>query len=122
MLADYETGFSINQPSRPLSEIMEAEYLLFQQVWYNRHWNLRIEIDEGRHHAVSEKDYSRNPYRNDQTLDSIWEKALAAAKRTENEVGLDNPGPWNDFEWGMINGKLSAIRWILGDDWDMLDT
>lgn len=22
----------------------------------------------------------------------------------------------------MLNGKLSAIRWSLGDEWDMLDT
>jgi hypothetical protein len=28
----------------------------------------------------------------------------------------------DDFGWGMFNGKLSALRWVLGDDWDMLDT
>ena len=40
----------------------------------------------------------------------------------EEELGLDNIGPWDDFEWGMFNGKLSALRWMLGDEWDMLDT
>jgi hypothetical protein len=37
-------------------------------------------------------------------------------------VGSENLGPWSDFEWGIINGKLSALRWVTGDDWDMLDT
>ena len=56
------------------------------------------------------------------TVDTIWEGALAAAKRTEEEVGLENLGPWSDFEWGMINGKLSALRWVMGSEWDVLDT
>ena len=47
---------------------------------------------------------------------------LAAAKKTEEEIDQSQLGPWDDFEWGMINGKLSALRWVLGDDWDMLDT
>jgi hypothetical protein len=45
-----------------------------------------------------------------------------AAASVEKQFGLENLGPWDDFEWGMINGKLSALRWVLSDEWDMLDT
>ena len=100
----------------------DAEHPLFRQVWYNRHWNLRSEIEARTHHVVLEHEYSRNPYRNDQTLDTVWAGALTSAKRTEDEVGLENLGPWTDFEWGMFNSKLSALRWLLGDEWDTLDT
>jgi hypothetical protein len=48
--------------------------------------------------------------------------ALKAARSVECRYGQKNLGPWDDFEWGMINGKLSALRWVLGDAWDMLDT
>ena len=51
----------------------------------------------------------------------IWEGALQAAKSTR-ECFPGELGPFTDFEWGMLNGKLSALRWVLGDDWDMLDT
>jgi hypothetical protein len=122
LLADHDLEFNGMFQPRRLSEIMEAEHLLFRQVWYNRHWNLRSEIERGEHHVVPEEKYSRNPYRHDLTLDTVWERALAAAKRTEDEVGIENLGPWDDFEWGMLNGKLSALRWIMGDEWDMLDT
>jgi hypothetical protein len=122
LLADHDLQFNGIFEPRRLSEIMEAEHLLFRQVWYNRHWNLRTEIERGEHHVVSKANYSRNPYRQDRTLEKVWEQALAAAKRTENEVGIENLGPWDDFEWGMLNGKLSALRRVMGDEWDMLDT
>ena len=114
--------FEYEQEPRRLGELLEAENLLFRQVWYNRHWNLRSRIDAGEIRLVSEEQLSRSPYRQDECLDTVWAGALAAAERTEEEVGLDNLGPWDDFEWGMLNGKLSAIRWALGAEWDFLDT
>ncbi|MDB5971031.1 MAG: hypothetical protein JWQ90_3481 [Hydrocarboniphaga sp.] len=53
---------------------------------------------------------------------NVWKGAQRAARNTERRYGKKDLGPWTDFEWGMINGKLSAIRWMLGDEWDMLDT
>ncbi|UIF91826.1 DUF4935 domain-containing protein [Cupriavidus necator] len=122
LLGEHDFEFNYSQEARRLPEILEAQHLLLQQVWYNRHWNLRHEIETGKVKVVPEGNYSRSPYRQDQILDNIWAGALASAKRTEDEVGIENLGPWDDFEWGMINGKLSALRWILGDEWDMLDT
>jgi predicted nucleic acid-binding protein len=122
LLEDYEWEHTYQQP-RKLSEILDAEHLLFRQVWYNRHWNLRGGVESGEVKIISDKEFSKlKGYHPEVVVDKIWEGALAAAKRTEEEVGLENLGPWGDFEWGMINGKLSALRWVLGDEWDMLDT
>jgi hypothetical protein len=122
LLEDHDSEFNFYIEPRRLSEIMEAEHLLYRQVWYNRHMNLRLNVQQGKVEVTPEKDYARKPYRPDQILDSVWAMALAAAKRTEDEVGVENLGPWDDFEWGMLNGKLSALRWVMGDEWDMLDT
>ncbi|RSZ29240.1 hypothetical protein EJO66_30370 [Variovorax beijingensis] len=52
------------------------------------------------------------------TVDTVWRSAAAAAAaaaiRIERQLGHGNVGPWTDFEWGMITGKLSALRWALG--------
>lgn len=96
------------QEPRTEIEILEALENLFDQVWYNRHWNLRIAIENGK-----------------DTVDpGIWKQASAAAAEVEEKY-KDDPdalGPWDDFEWGMLNGKFSALRWVLGDEWDFLDT
>lgn len=112
---------------RSLSEILEAIDQLTTQVWYNRHKNLAWEIQHGRHKLVTREEWDVKwqkvkGYGQTNTIDSVWEGALKAGRRAERTLGKGNCGPWTDFEWGMINGKLSALRWALGSEWDMLDT
>jgi hypothetical protein len=96
----------VGMPGRTIKDIITAEEELFEKVWYDRHVNLLSRVEAGKDTPNSE----------------IWEDALTNAKRIEGKYGKDKLGPWSDFEWGMLNGKLSAIRWVLGDDWDFLDT
>lgn len=111
----------VEEPRR-LTEILDSIEELVSKVWYNRHQSLRYDVERGKTKVVETepfpvKNHSRRPIQRD-----IWEGALKAAARVEKKYGLENLGPWSDFEWGMINGKLSALRWVLGDEWDMLDT
>ncbi|WP_017298669.1 PIN domain-containing protein [Nodosilinea nodulosa] len=110
------------QEPRGLTEILEAEDLLFHQVWYSRHWNLRSKIRAGKIKIVDKEIYPRKPDSPETIQRNVLKVAIKAARRVERRYGEENLGPWDDFEWGMINGKLSALRWVLGDDWDMLDT
>jgi hypothetical protein len=54
----------------------------------------------------------------------IWKGALRAAEKVRARYDVEGGelGPFDEFEWGMICGKLSALRWVLGSDWDDLDT
>ncbi len=123
MLAEYEWERTYDSEPRWLSEILDAENLLFKQVWYNRHMNLRLKVKSGEVRIITKEEFDKlDGYHPEVVVDTIWEGALEAAERTENEVGRGSLGPWHDFDWGMLNGKLSAIRWVLGDEWNMLDT
>jgi hypothetical protein len=119
-MRDFELGLSAD--FRSLSDLIEAEHVPFRQVWYNRHQSWCHEIEQGTSRIVPDSEYQALQHDQRYSPRSTWEKAKEAALHTEQEIGLANLGPWDDFEWGMINGKLSAIRWVLGDDWDMLDT
>jgi hypothetical protein len=122
LVTDIMLEQSWTQEPRGLTEILEAEDLLFHQVWYNRHWNLRIGVEEGRIKLVDNEVYPRPRGAPETIQQDVWEGALKAARQVERRYGKKNLGPWADFEWGMVNGKLSALRWALGDEWDMLDT
>ncbi len=111
----------IEEPRR-LAETVDAIDELCTKVWYNRHQVTRQKIERGKIKIVEKevfpvKNHLRRPIRRD-----VWEGALKSAAKVEKKYGLENLGPWDDFEWGMLNGKLSALRWVLGDEWDMLDT
>ena len=91
---------------RSVDEIAEAIEEFFEKIWFDRHLSLSYRVDSGLTTVAPE----------------IWEGALKSAQRVIDKYGEENLGPYSDFEWGMLNGKLSALRWVLGDEWDMLDT
>lgn len=107
---------------RRLGEISDAISELLDKVWYNRH-QVRLEKVQSGEIEIVEKETPedrRGPERTCQR--DIWEGARKSARKVEKRYGLKTLGPWDDFEWGMMNGKLSALRWVLGDEWDNLDT
>lgn len=110
---------------RSSDEVLAAIEILRKQVWYNRcYLVLCQQIEEGEVKTVGHAEWHalKYPDNQDYIVDDIWVSAQKAAKHVEDELGEENLVPWNDFELGMINGKLSALRWMRGDDWDQLDT
>lgn len=111
------------QEPRSLTEMLQAVDRLTTQVWYNRHKHLAWQIEKGKHKIVSREEWIKKKLNGQtHTIDEIWKGALKSARLAERKLGEGNYGPWSDFEWGMVNGKLSALRWVLGEDWDELYT
>lgn len=101
-----ETDF-VEEPRR-LDEIMAAETEMFDRIWYHRSLmhEYRLE-DEGKDAEI-------------QRLRLIAGNGRKRVEATYTEPG--QLGPYTDFELGMLNGKMSALRWVLGSEWDFLDT
>jgi hypothetical protein len=93
---------------RRLDEIQEAEQELFDRIWYQRSLAREWKYEDGG---------------DQEGLENLRGIAGPGRRRVEEKFGgAENLGPYDDFEWGMINGKLSALRWVLGSEWDFLDT
>ena len=103
----YEQNY-IEEPRR-LTEIIDAIDELYNKVWFNRHQILREDIEEGSVKIVEKETFPIKDHKTRPIQRNIWEGALKAAEKVEKRFGIENLGPWDDFEWGMINGKLSSI-------------
>lgn len=111
----------VEEPRR-LTEILDAIDEFATKIWYDRHQLTRQRIERGDIKIVEKETFPVKDHRHRPVQRDIWEGALRSAAKVEKRFGIENLGPWTKFEWGMLNGKLSALRWVLGEDWDMLDT
>jgi hypothetical protein len=92
-----EVDFLINaEEPRTLEEIVRAEQEFFDRVWYVR----RVVHSETA--DVSYPDRGAKYGR-----DELWKP-----------IGEGHDKAW---EYGYISGKLAALRWVLGSEWDFLD-
>lgn len=91
---------------RSMEEVADVAEEFVEKIWFDRHLSLRYRVEQGIETVTPQ----------------IWAGALKSAERVIRKYGEENLGPYSDFEWGMLNGKLSALRWVLGEEWDMLDT
>lgn len=114
LVTDIMLEHSWPQEPRGLTDILEAEDLLFNQVWYNRHWNMRIGIEEGKIKVADKETYPRPPGGSETIQRDVLKGALKAALSVERRYGKKNLGPWDDFEWGMVNGQWQALRTSVG--------
>lgn len=108
-----------NMEPRRASEMQEAVGEFLDRVWYDRHMVLYWKVHDGKVRIIKEYDPKKH---NETVVESVWVGARKAAERLEKKYGKENLGPYSKFDWGMINGKLSALRWVMGEEWDTLDT
>jgi hypothetical protein len=93
---------------RQVSEILRIEAELTDRLLYGRKPDSSAQLPDS---------YSGVPQ-------DLIEGMRAAQARMEAQYGreeLYSPTA-SQFDWGFLSGKVSSIRWVLGDEWDNLDS
>jgi hypothetical protein len=92
----------------------------WDKVSYNRFQINKQKVEQGIIEVIGDDEESSKPSHLTWSQ-TTWETAQINAKKIEEKYKGEKL-LWDDFEWGMINGKLSALNWVRGEEWDMLDT
>lgn len=127
LVSDVMFEYAYEQEPRSLTEMLNALDRLATEVWHNRNMNTQWAIDHGKHKIVTKAEWGGGWAKNrafgqKHTIDTVWNGALKSRAKARRQLGEGNYGPYSHFEWGTVNGKLSALRWVLGEDWDELYT
>lgn len=86
-------------------EILAAEDELFEKFWYVCQIFMKKRVESGRSNFIPR----------------VWKPSYSVKESSSEKYQVDIFLPKDDFEWGMINGKLSALHWALGKTWSFLD-
>jgi hypothetical protein len=92
---------------RTPEEIHAAAEEYFQKLWYYR----------CKHRGDHETSLCLTP-----TTPEIQAQIDKQCQEIESKFPKEELPPWNAYQYAEVCGKLSALRWVLGYEWDMLDT
>lgn len=86
------------------NHILEEYAELQDRVWYVRKLIMFENFESGKEKRRPESE-------------PFIESALQKMKKMEDEFGAENL-IYEDVEWGIVQGKMAALAWVLGSDWD----
>jgi pyrimidine deaminase RibD-like protein len=86
------------------NHILEEYNELWDRVWYVRKLIMFENFENGK-----EKRRTKS--------EPFIKTAIEKMKKMEEQHGAENL-VYDDIEWGIIQGKMAALAWVMGSDWD----